>query len=158
MPKPSTRRDEILAVFDKYGGMLSLRRLAQLCWEAGLWDPDEQRHMAFAAAKRECHEALKTKNSLGLPVAGPSTKKDGAAAIWMQLQLWDYETAVHNLAIRVRQLEKDTDGLECLWRYVHERWGTAPPIPTWTYPEEAPMWWYEEPGGEPLPLDDDDED
>jgi hypothetical protein len=159
MPKPSTRRDEILAIYDKYGGMLSLRRLTQYCWEEGVWNAEDQRHMAFAAAKRECHAALQTKNSLGLPVAGQSPRKDGTARIWVQLQLWDEDTARFNLAMRLRQVEKDYDTIEAIWRYYEQRWGNAPPIPRWEYPEEAPMWWYDEPSsGEPEPLDEDEDD
>src|SRR5262245_13799808 len=72
MPKPSIRREEILAVFAKYDGQLSIPRLARYCWEEGVWSPEEQLRMGFRDAKRQCQEVLSTKNSLGLPVAGPS--------------------------------------------------------------------------------------
>jgi hypothetical protein len=157
MPTHSSRHDDILAVYDKYGGMLSLRRLTHLCAEEGVWTADEQRQMAFQAMRRECQTALQTKNSLGLPVAGPSPRKDGNAPIWVQLTLWDEETSLFNMALRIRGMAKDYDTLECLWRHHVARWGHAPPIPRWSFPDDEPMWWYDQPeSGDPAPLDDDD--
>lgn len=126
MPKPSTRHNEILAIYDKYGGLMSLRRLTQYCLEAGVWSEEEQHNFAFATMQRECQRALQHKNSLGLPVAGPTPQKSGNAYIWAQLNLWDEEISLFNMALRIKQGEKDYDTLECLWRYHEQRWGNAP--------------------------------
>jgi hypothetical protein len=131
---------DILAIFDKHGGYLSLRRLTQLCLEEGVWTLEEQHNMAFAAMQRQCHRALQTKNSLGLPIAGPTPQRIGNAHVWAQLNLWDEETSRFNIALRIRQMEKDYDTLECLWRYHEQRWGNAPPIPRYSYPDDQPMW------------------
>ena len=159
MPSRSTHHDEILAIYDKYGGVMSLRRLTRLCWDEGVWSPEEQINMGLKAAQRECQSALQVKNSQGLPVAGPSADKDGNSPIWVQLNLWDEDISLFNMALRIRGIAKDYDTLECLWRYHEQRWGNAPPIPHWSYPEEAPMWWYDQPeSGDASPLDDDDDD
>src|SRR5262245_49436618 len=77
MPTPSVRKEQILATYARHGGQMTVRRLAQYCWEEGVWGIDDQRRMAFAAAKRECHAALQTKTSAGLPVAGPTAGMEG---------------------------------------------------------------------------------
>jgi hypothetical protein len=157
MSKPSSRVSEILAVLDKHGGMLSLQRLTQYCWQDGIWSEDEKRQMAFAAAKRQCHNALKTKNSLGLPVAGPSLRRDDGAPVWVQLQFWDEETCKYNIALRLRQVQKDMRMIEALQRYYAERWGTPPPVPRLVLPDEADIWWMEPDEDDPSPLDEDDD-
>lgn len=158
MPKSSTRHADILAVYDKHGGIMSLRRLTQLCAAEGVWTEEEQHNLAFAAMRRQVQQALQVKNSLGLPMAGPSQQTDAGAPIWVQLGLWDEDISLYNMALRLRGIEKDYDTLECLWRNHQARWGNAPPIPHWTYPDEAPLWWHDQPAnGEPEPLDDEED-
>jgi hypothetical protein len=157
MSKLCSRTSEILAVLDKHGGMLSLTRLAQYCWQEGVWSPQEKDQMAFAAAKRQCHNALKTKNSLGLPVAGPSPRLDQGAPVWVQLQFWDEETCRYNIAIRLRQVQQDFSMIEALQRYYAQRWGTPPVIPRLVLPDEAEIWWVDTDPDAPTPLDDDED-
>ena len=138
-----------MAIYAKYGGSLSIRRLARYCWDEGVWTPDEQRWMAFATAKRECQQALSRKGATGLPLAGPTPSRDNGSRVWRQLDLWDYEDATFNLGMRIKQVVvKDWSTIVALVNYMQARYGQAPPIPHWEMPHGAPMWW----------LDTDDED
>jgi hypothetical protein len=142
MPKVSTRTERILAVYDTHGGQMTVSRLAALCWEVGVWDADEQRHMAFANAKRQCQTALESKDAAGLPVAGPTPVRDGQALVWKQIDMWTYDDAVFNLGLKIKQVDKDVAGIAHLHAWIDKRYGQAPPVPIWTYPEESPIWWY----------------
>jgi hypothetical protein len=157
MPKRLTRKDAILEVYRRHGGSMSVRHLAQLCWDEGVWDESARRHMAFAAAKREVQTALQAKDGQGLPLAGPSMRLEGRARVWVQLELWDRETAVYNLGMRLRGIDKDYATAIAIHEYIDKRWGNAPPIPEWSFPDEAPCWWVEEPPDDPPPYDDDDD-
>lgn len=164
MPFSSSRRERILEIYAAYGGEMSPRRLAQYCREHGVWDATEWSHMALAAATRQCHEALRSKDGTGLPVAGPTQHldeqdDDGPAPLWRQLRLWDYADATYNLALRTRQIDKDVQSLYALHDYVLKRWGMAPQLPQWVYDEEAPIWWLDGPTpDEGTPSMDDDPD
>jgi hypothetical protein len=98
--------------------------------------------MGFRDAKRQCQDVLQTKDRQGLPLAGPSPQKDGNARVWVQLSLWDEGISLYNMALRIDGIAKDHDTLLCLWRYHIERFGTAPPIPSLTFPDHEEMWWY----------------
>jgi hypothetical protein len=87
MPRLTTRRNEILAIFQKYDGQLSIPQLARYCWEEGVWSPEEQLRMGFRDAKRQCQDVLQTKDRQGLPLAGPSPQKEGNARVWVQLSV-----------------------------------------------------------------------
>ena len=150
MRRPS-RHDDILAIYYKYGGAISVPRLARYCWDEGVWGPEEQRSMAEAAARRECQNAISRKGPTGLPLAGPTTTKDGSSRVWRQLDLWDYNDAVYNLGMRIKQtVVRDWATIEAIQSYMQSRWGQAPPIPRWELDDGAPMWWED--------LDDDGED
>jgi hypothetical protein len=153
MPKRSSREQEILAIWDKYGGMMSLRRLTQLCWEEGVWSQEERHNRAFRSCMRECEAVLQRKDAAGLPIAGPSQRRDGKGRVWVQLTLWDYDTAIYNLAMRLRQSEQDYATIRAIQEYIKLRWGEAPPIPTWEFPEEEPLWWHD--GFDDEPEDED---
>lgn len=156
MSQLSTRKDAIWAVYTAHGGSLSLRRLTQYCWEAGVWGTEAQRQMAFAAAKRECQRVLQSKDAAGCPVAGPTEHFDGAARIWRQLEIWDYADAKYNLGMRLRQVERDYTTIQAIWDYMQKRWRAAPPIPHLIYEEESGPWWLDPPEGEPSDPEDED--
>lgn len=155
MSKPRGHKHDILRVFYKHGGSLSVRRLTRLCWEEGVWTELERDEMAFGTCMRQCESVLRTKDEAGLPLAGPSPEKDGAGCVWVQLSLWDYETARYNLGMRLRQAEQDYATIKAMRDYMELRWGQAPEIPTWEYPEDHPIWWHD---GFEEPNEDDDDD
>lgn len=152
MPRHS-RTNDIWAIYTKHGGSISLDRLTHYCWDEGLWTDEEQHNMAFAAARRECHQALRSKDAAGLPMAGPTQKldDDGSGAQWRQITLWDYEDATYNLGMRIQQvIDRDWPVIVALYLYIQERYGQAPPIPRWEMDGDAPLWWRD--------LDDEDDD
>jgi hypothetical protein len=143
MPRRS-KEHEILTVWYKYGGRMSLRRLTQLCWEEGVWTEEERHNFAFHAAMRQCHTALQKKDMAGLPLAGPSRQKEGKGRVWVQLSLWDYDTAEYNLAMRLCQTEQDYATIKAIRDYMEMRWGEAPLIPSWEFPEDEAEWWHDQ--------------
>jgi hypothetical protein len=150
MPHRS-RHDDIWAVYQKYGGDLSLHRLTQYCFEEGVWTDEEQGNMVFAAAQRECHRVLSMKTATGLPVAGSTQKRDNGNRRWRQLQLWDYDDALYNLKLRVKQtIKRDWKTVEILHAYIEERYGQAPTLPQWVMPPGEDLWWED--------ISDDDEE
>jgi len=129
-------------VYQKYNGDLSLARLTHYCWEEGVWTAEEQHNMAFATATRECQRVLNQKGVTGLPVAGPTKKYDNGDRRWRQLSLWDYDDAIYNLGMRLRQtVERDWQTIIVLHTYIQERYGQAPAIPQWEMPPNTPLWW-----------------
>lgn len=142
MRRPS-RHEEILAIYSKYGGSISVARLARYCWDEGVWDADERRAMAFTAAKRACQTAISQKDPVTrLPLAGPTPEKDNGSRVWRQLPLWDFEDARYNLGMRINQaVVKDWSTVEAIHDYMLNRWGQAPPIPRWELEDGAPIWW-----------------
>jgi len=137
-----TRHDEIWAIYRKYSGDISLDRLTHYCWDEGVWTDEEQHNMAFAAAKRQCQQVLHRKDATGLPVAGPTQKRDNGSRRWRQISLWDYDDATYNLGMRLQQaVDRDWQTVIALHNYIQERYGQAPPIPTWELPPDATPWW-----------------
>jgi hypothetical protein len=150
---PRTRYNDILAIYHKYNGDIGLDRLTHYCWDEGVWTGQEQRNMAFAAAKRECHQALRTKGPTGLPIAGPTQKRDNGSRRWRQISLWDYDDATYNLGMRITQaIDRDWPAVIALHNYIQERYGQAPPIPHWEMDGDAPLWWRD------LNVDSEDDD
>jgi hypothetical protein len=144
MPKRSSREADLLAIYYKYGGQMSLRRLTELCWTEGVWTEEDRQNRAFRSCMRECETALQRKDAAGMPLAGPSRQKDAdGGRIWVQLSLWEYDTAEYNLAMRLRQVEQDYATIRAIHGYMLLRWEKAPLIPTWDYPEDEPMWWHD---------------
>lgn len=145
MARRYSRTAEILDIYERHGGSMALARLTRLCLEEGVWSDHERDQMAFAAAKRQCHHALRSKDASGLPVAGLAARSAGRTNIWKQLPLWDFEDAVFNLGMRIKQQSNDYASLVVLRGYIEKRWGQAPMIPTWQYPEDQPIWWLDIP-------------
>ena len=142
---------QIWAIYDKHGGAISLDRLTRIAIAEGVWDAEESASMVFVTARRVCHTALRQKSPTGLPLAGSTRKQDDDGdTLWIQLQLWDFDDALHNLRLRLRQTTLyDWPTIERLHQYVLDRFGAAPPIPRIVMDDpEAPLWW----------LDDDDDD
>jgi hypothetical protein len=151
--------EQILQVYNLNGGNMTVSRLTRLCNEAGVWTDDEWHQMAYKGAKTQVHRALKAKDSSGLPRAGISPTRVGNAHVWVQLEFWDYDTALFNLDMLLTQTEKDYAQIRLLVDYIEKRWGMAPDVPILHYPDEANMQWrYSTRTGEPLPLDDEDDD
>ena len=141
MPKHS-RAEDIWAVYGKHGGSMSLDRLTHYCWAEGVWSEEEQHNMAFAAARRECHQALRQKGPTGLPLAGPTQKLDEDKRSWVQLDMWDYDDATYNLGMRITQaIDRDWTAVLALYNYIQERYGQAPPIPRWVMDDDTSPWW-----------------
>lgn len=149
-----SRTTDIWSVYRKYGGDISLHRLTQYCLIEGVWTPEEQHSLVFTAAQNACHQALQVKSPEGLPMAGSTRKQDDDGnARWRQLLLWDYDDALHNLQLRVRQtMEHDWKIVKALHHWMLERFGHAPAIPQWVMPDGEQAWWQE------IQEDDSDED
>jgi hypothetical protein len=145
MAQRYSRTAEILEIYERHGGLMGIARLARLCLEEGVWSDHERDQMAFSDAKRQCHGALKSKDATGLPVAGLAARSAGRTNVWKQLPLWDFEDAVFNLGIRIKQQASDYGSIRTLWSYIDKRWGQAPVIPTLEYPEDQPIWWLDIP-------------
>ena len=92
-----SKHNQIMAVYTNNGGSMTVFRLTRLCHAAGVWDDQEWHQMAYRGAKTQVHRALKTKDSSGLPLVGVSPTRVGGAYVWVQTELWDYETALFNL-------------------------------------------------------------
>jgi hypothetical protein len=151
--------EHIMSIYSLNGGNMTVARLTRLCHEAGVWDEEEWNQMAYKGAKVQVHRALKAKDGTGLPRAGVSPHRVGHAHVWIQLEFWDYDTALYNLDMLCTQVEKDYHQIQLLKDYIEKRWGTCPATPVLTYDEEASFEWrYSSRTGEPLPLDDEDDD
>ena len=138
---------QIWAIYDKHGGVISLDRLTRIAIAEDVWSEDERYSMVFATARRVCQNALRQKSPTGLPLSGSTRKMDeDGDPLWIQLDLWDFDDALHNLRLRLRQTTVyDWPTIERLHQYMLDRFGAAPPLPRLVMDDpEAPLWWLED--------------
>lgn len=142
MSTQDSKAQAIRTLYRSAGGMMSLGRLARLAIQSGIWSDEEQHNMLFSAVKIRCKNAIKALDLNGLPIAGESkAQTQDGEKLWLQLDLWNYDDAVHNLAIRIRGTWKDQAATEKLAEWTKTRFGTVPPIPRLDYPDDEPLWW-----------------
>lgn len=135
-----SKEQEIREVFERFGGTLSTRRLAELLVECGTFDEDELLHLAMRQIQNIARRALKDIDRQGLPYAGPSgpEPKEEAAGddaterqspVWVQRELWDYDTACYNLHERAGGIMADVKIYKRLRTWTEGKFGQAPADP-----------------------------
>lgn len=138
-----SRHADIWAIYQKYGGALSLTRLTHYCLAEGIWTEEQRQQIVFKACRLECRQVLKKHDSTGLPIAGLTEKYHSGdeEPLWVQRELWDLDDAQFNLGLRIKSLGHDWEAMERLHAYIEDRYHTSLPIPTCVMPPEDQQWW-----------------
>jgi hypothetical protein len=130
----STRQEQIRDVFAReLRGWGSIRRLAEIVIERGLYEDDELEQAAVRAVMRDCKSAMKVRGDEGMPFAMPSAETDSddesGAPIWKQPRLFDLADFEVYIANESKSLMSDYVSLTKVRDYCLARFGTAPAIP-----------------------------
>lgn len=122
--------DAILDVFRSAGEPLSTRTLALRCISEGVFPEDWQANALVRAAQEECRSVLKGCDIHGLPFAGKTTlSDDDGAPLWVQRDLWDFDTYALNIGEYLRQRDQNHEKALLLRNECRSRFGRAPAIP-----------------------------
>lgn len=122
--------DTILKVFRSAGEPLSTRTLARRCIEEGVFPEDWQANALVRAAQEECRSVLKGCDIHGLPFAGKTSRSDdGGAPLWVQREMWDFETYALNIEEYLRQRDQNHEKALLLRNECQSRFGRTPEIP-----------------------------
>lgn len=118
----AVHHDEILRVF-RENPPASTRTTAQRCIDAGVFSQEWLESAAIRSAQAAVRKALKTCDIQGLPIAGKTNVvDDNGAPVWVQRELWDYDTYALNIGQYVDQgdanYQKAADlAVECRTKY-----------------------------------------
>ena len=131
------QREQIRGLYDKEGGLLSIRHLAALVLKSSILSDDERHAMLLRGAESLCRRALVERDAAGLPYAQPvesepdEDDEDGVAQspLWLRLELHDRPQWFKLIKRRVTEVDRDYEMLLKLWKACRERFGDAPEIP-----------------------------
>jgi hypothetical protein len=125
----STYRDGILDLFRGGDGPVSTRMLAHRCLDAGVFDQEWQESAVIRAAQEECRGVLKGCDIHGLPIAGKTAETDDTGApLWVQRELWDYDTYALNIGEYANQRDRNHEKALLLRNECRRKFGRAPAV------------------------------
>ena len=120
--------EEIRATF-RGAGPLSMRALARLCINRGVFSEGWLESASIRAAQNQCRRALKDCGIDGLPFAGKTSEEDDSGKpIWLQREFWNYDAYVVNIVQSVDQRDANHEQATRMHRECYEKFGKAPPI------------------------------